>query len=434
MEGRGRENLLLNHNDYGKNLVHHLRYMVRTPWCWVFEEAHRDVNLHEVLGVDDIVQLSTFKSFTSSPDFRKSGPSTLRAEISEIIGDNTSIRVKMVVLGSSAALEGLSDKDEFVRTLMSNGAEYSIPPSILIDWDATEETISKITFPVCDISKDNSAKKNTDSAIVSVLKTPLGSRGEGVFFVSTHEEIVLKVKSNYERAIAEGNGKFIKDIKESKGRIPAWVLSGEIKSIQVMSRKCHMRTYVAIVEQPNAHCNNHDIIWDGYIYNRHEVRVAERSILKNCELMIRDRRAHITNGASSGETGRYVLDEIDELVSLDMGNKLTVFVEQIFHCLTNEITNRILNRRSGIPQPENRNQVKIALAGIDIMSDSNGRLYLLEVNVNPAAPPKEFVSTVFRNHLVNFAKDTLHLAFSDPEKRMDAVGGWIPMMTKIDQY
>jgi hypothetical protein len=43
------------------------------------------------------------------------------------------------------------------------------------------------------------------------------------------------------------------------------------------------------------------------------------------------------------------------------------------------------------------------------MLDEDGRFYILEVNVNPAAPPKDVIDVIFQRHLVDLCKDLIHL-------------------------
>lgn len=58
---------------------------------------------------------------------------------------------------------------------------------------------------------------------------------------------------------------------------------------------------------------------------------------------------------------------------------------------------------------ESSTVAKFAFSGVDIMLDDSGRFYILEVNVNPAAPPKEVIDVIFQRHLVDLCKDLIHL-------------------------
>lgn len=424
---------------------HSLNYKVRSPWSWVFQHGLKDAALLHDLGVDISTELSSYRKFVSRPDSRKPGPCTLRAEIVALDEDGCEVvenletqscRIKKVVIGTSACLEGLSDKDLFASTMMKHNANFSIPPTLLIDWDVSEEDCRNIQFPICDGGK---TANNEQEEIVAVLKTPLGSRGEGVFFVSTHEEIVDRVQDNYRRAVAEKNGTFLKDLLASKGRIPSWTLSGEIQSMLVRGRrKFHLRSYVAFIER--AGFENKRSCLDGYVYNRHEVRVAENSVddtiihynTAPSGATNRDRRAHITNGASSGETGRYMLHEIDELASLNMDKKLEEFLARVFDRLAPDLVSRVreINKEIENHQPDQRQHpekaTKFAIAGIDIMLDESERLYILEVNVNPAAPPEHVISDTFRSHLIQICQDLTRLVFIDDAMvpAPECIGGW----------
>ena len=52
---------------------------------------------------------------------------------------------------------------------------------------------------------------------------------------------------------------------------------------------------------------------------------------------------------------------------------------------------------------------KFAVAGVDIMVTERGRFYLLEVNVNPSAPPEDLVE-----HLIQWMTDLCDLALGKP--------------------
>lgn len=201
------------------------------------------------------------------------------------------------------------------------------------------------------------------------------------------------------------------------------------------SRKFHMRTYVIIVEDDGP-SDDSPVQWDAYVYNRHEVRIAEMQIDHMAENAsnVRDRRAHITNGASEGKTGRYVLEEVQELVELDMGQKLVSFVHSIIQSISSDISRRINDDKRSRGIDENpTNLRRMAFAGIDVMCDTNGRLYLLEVNVNPAAPPQMFVSKLFKTHLCQLCRDFVELLFREAKyDSNEAVGGWLPLTLLLE--
>ena len=125
--------------------------------------------------------------------------------------------------------------------------------------------------------------------------------------------------------------------------------------------------------------------------------------------MLRDRDIHITNGAGGDSTQRVLLQEVDELISCDMQRRVEEFVAEIFldHVIDSSTSP---STNVTIPSVITRDQNMFSFAGVDIMVDEAGKLYLLEVNVNPAAPPQNAViGTTFHEHLVGLMLDFITL-------------------------
>jgi len=397
-----------------------LYYQCRSPWQWVFKEAFQELidartndNSHNEISFlsgrvkrcEEVsnARLLPSKNFITKQSKTRRFGCTLRIELASSINSD----IFSCYYGTSQAMEGLADKDEFVRTLSNFNCEYLSPPSLLIDWDASESYCLAIKFPTT--RHDNN---------VAVLKTPLGSRGEGVFFISCVEEIVHYVQQNYIRAMEE-RGNFLKDVYQSKGRFPSWILQAEIYPPMLIERhKFHLRTYVVIFERPDTTKNiNVAEALDVYIYTKHEVRIAsvpfahqarEESTTSSCSTCIRNRQAHITNGASSDNTKRCLLHNVKELAHLS--EPLEFFIAKAFGC------DLLPNMRVQINQDNCDNAAaKFAFSGVDVMIDEQGKFYILEVNVNPAAPPKEVIDAMFHRHLVDLCKDFIRLVVTNDD-------------------
>lgn len=124
--------------------------------------------------------------------------------------------IEIAVHGSSAALDSLDDKDELVRTIQRCRCEHLniSPPAVLINWDVSEEECKRVlgeSLPVLPANKDS---------VYAVLKEPMGSRGEGVFFVKDAEEIHKIITEHRQRAQKEPG--FLDQLIAAKGRIPSW--------------------------------------------------------------------------------------------------------------------------------------------------------------------------------------------------------------------
>ena len=374
---------------------------------------------------------ATRRRRTAAKKFK--GPSTLKIEVTN---PETGI-LEYAVHGSSAALDGMEDKDELVRTLQRCRCDNLnlAPPAILIGWDATNEECTNI------VGKElPTLPENTSEVKYAVLKEPMGSQGKGIYFVASSVEIHKIIEEHRVRASNEPN--FLDNLIAVKGRVPSWgklrctvlpfgpqklhyscadntsifspfydhdllVLQAEVAPSLLIKnrRKFHIRTYMVALEKLE-----HEDRLDLYVFNRHEVRIAGVPVPENDTE--RDSVAHITNGALSTATERVLLQDVDELTSRNLQAKTEVFVAETFgkHLLS-DMVRRVNLSASQEPEPLIR---KFALAGIDLMVTEDNRIYLLEVNSNPAAPPERTVSDEFKEHLQGFFHSLVDLVIGQP--------------------
>lgn len=160
-------------------------------------------------------------------------------------------------------------------------------------------------------------------------------------------------------------------------------------------RKFHIRTYVVILEM----IYSPDLL-EAFIYNRHEVRIAGVPVPEG-EGSSRDPQIHITNGALTDTTERILLDEVEELGGRGLQEKIELFVATTFGSdLYQDIAGRIR-----VSAGEKRSICKFAVAGLDLMVTEDNKIYLLEVNSNPAAPKESTVTAQFKQHLEGFFRD-----------------------------
>ena len=261
---------------------------------------------------------------------------------------------------------------------------------------------------------------DSTSKRIAVLKEPMGSRGTGVFFVRDADEIHSIIDEHRQRAVSE-NG-FLDNLIDKKGRIPSWVLQAEVKPCLLIRdrRKFHIRTYVvcvesnALLDEPLDGEEEEDLM-KTYIYNRHEIRIADEPLVasEHEQLGERSRGAHITETFD-----RKLLQDEPELVNRNLGAKVESFVAKTFDALCPDMERRIVMSAEAL-EGENENSRgcmvlphKFAIAGLDLMLTEDERIYLLEVNVNPSAPPPESVPKEFQSHLIGFFRDTMELVAS----------------------
>lgn len=186
------------------------------------------------------------------------------------------------------------------------------------------------------------------------------------------------------------------------------VLQAEVTPAMLLNgtHKFHLRSYLVVLEN----LGDPDLM-DIFVYNRHEVRMAMNPVAANPDN--RDREAHITNGSFSENTKRELVTNVPELAGFQ--DKIETFVATTFgmHLLP-DMLGRV--RYSASQEPDSRADFvrKFAVAGVDMMISADGRIYLLEVNVNPAAPPAHLIDDAFKQHLTGFMQDMLDLVMSRP--------------------
>jgi len=197
-----------------------LYYTVRSPWEWVMSNVS-SVSSTTMKQVETAAELPSGKlqanvAVTATPNVQrrrsamKKGPTpcTLRLEVC-----NANDSLKFALHGTSAALDGLEDKDELVRTMQRCRCEHLNigPPSILIKWDITRDELGNYVPSLPTLSDDHT---------IAVLKEPMGSCGKGIYFVSSNEEIFEYIDKHRLQALEEPG--VLDNIIITKGRMPAW--------------------------------------------------------------------------------------------------------------------------------------------------------------------------------------------------------------------
>ena len=141
------------------------------------------------------------------------GPSTLKIEITN---PKTGV-LEYAVHGTSAALDGMEDKDELVRTLQRCRCDTLnlMPPAILLSWDVTSGECINVVGRSLPVLEENTSEKK-----YAVLKEPMGSQGKGIYFVASAEETFTIIEEHRLRVLKEPD--FLDNLIAVKGRIPSW--------------------------------------------------------------------------------------------------------------------------------------------------------------------------------------------------------------------
>ena len=170
-------------------------------------------------------------------------------------------------------------------------------------------------------------------------------------------------------------------------------------------RKFHIRSYLVVIEKPHS-----PEMLETFIFNRHEIRIAGVPLAENESE--RDPFAHITNGSLSNTTERVLIDSLDELKNRNLKAKTESFLAETFgKHLQSDMARRITISRS---EEQNTMARKFVLAGLDIMVTEDNQIFLLEVNVNPAAPSESTVDEPFKEHLKGFMRALVDLVVGKP--------------------
>ena len=385
--------MVSNSNENGNEIT--IQYTVRSPWEWVLAKVASESDIPMQYCQDRQKMVSGLLQPTPNTIRRSAKkriqPCTVRFDLIDSNG-----KLLESHHGISSALDGLEDKDELVRTFQRCRADFLgfTPPSTLIRWDAT--------LPECkNMVREWPVLPGNEGATMAVLKEPIGSQGEGIYFVNSVETLYEILHKHRNRAINEGQG-FLDTIMEQKGRIPSWVLQAEIHPPLLIrqGRKFHLRSYVVVME-----CLDDNHLVNLYLYNRHEVRIAGMAVA-DCDDKdnnSRDRRAHITNGANGNSTARVLIDTVQELAPHQQA--LEHFGATMLTHLLPDISRRV-EYTAAEHAPEISKHI---LAGLDIMMTEDFQFHLLEVNVNPAAPPEANSPPDFTKHLVGFMTDLKNL-------------------------
>lgn len=192
---------------------------VGEQYKWLLQEALKDT-ASNLLIVEQETELPTSLQTDDippeTPSRRRKKKSSsfcpLRLEVQD-----SNDELLLAVHGISEAFDGIEDKDELVRTMQRCRCDHLeiSPPSRLVNWDVTKEECMNV------VGKEMPTllgSKNQEG--VAVLKEPMGSRGTGIFFVRSAEEIHTIIEEHRKRAVEDPN--FLPEIIAMKGRIPSW--------------------------------------------------------------------------------------------------------------------------------------------------------------------------------------------------------------------
>eukprot|EP01079_Euglenida_sp_SAG-EU17-18_P005978 gene5978-1064_t len=391
-------------------------YTCATTWAWAFKSG---------LG-EDAVAVGTCADMplcpqelprrngspVSSPTKATSRKGMFRAERAAT-GDDP----PAVAWCTCSAFDPLSQKDAMCEVVLSAGGSELMPPTTLVSWD--QESAPEL--PACwKCSCSVSQPHGVDTSGVAVLKPAIGSRGNGIEFVRTAAAALNRVTGDAARARQHPSPNvpcqqrsphlkephFLDRIRDFHGRVPGWVLQTHVPSLLVSEgRKFHIRTYVVAMQgmlhglhalslsHPATSASNATsmlthlpgpALLDLYLYPSHEVRVAAAPFSSDTSFQERD--SHLTNGHGEGSTQRLLLAEVPEIA--DAAARVEDFVSRLMNTVRLAMDLHAAEAQSEMTDTKLPVR-RMAVAGVDMMMDPCGRLWLLEFNPPPACPPPE---------------------------------------------
>jgi hypothetical protein len=239
-------------NVWSTETAPHVTYFVRHPWEWVM----KSIAVTGMTRIDYPQDLPSEKQLKSpvggagegitpaTPATRRRrnaakkfrGPSTLKIEL---VHPNTGL-LDFAAHSTSAAFDGMEDKDELVRTLQRCRCDNLnlSPPAVLISWDVTcDECINVVGKSLPLLPENKETKK------YAVLKEPMSSQGKGIYFVSSADEIHKIIDDHRLRALKDPD--LLDNLIAAKGRIPSWGKYSDRKvllGISMLSYNSHTLT------------------------------------------------------------------------------------------------------------------------------------------------------------------------------------------------
>ena len=328
------------------------------------------------------------------------------------------------------SFEALDDKVVLAEALAAAGAADLAPPQLTFAHDEEHDSIvARIeAAPLASLC----VEAGESASETSVLKWAQGFGGQDIHFVHsanaaaaiiTEAHAMLDdmplIAGDDEDAPSDDVGGADSDPGAAQQQC-GWVLQALVPSVLVQGRKIHLRTYVVAVQSSSSSGGGSGESRDGargealglFAYNRHEVRMAAASYNDNHD----DKDAHLTTGQwRRGGTvdDRTTLDAVPELQHMGLGPKVLAAVDRLCSLLPFTANERV--------PPIGVGGSAFGLTGLDFMVTEDGRVFLLEFNASPAAPPPATVSDEHVAHLEEFAAALVQLVGS---ARPDTVAGF----------
>lgn len=366
-----------------------VHYTTHHCWSWILKEAVETIS-------SDCVKCSRWREL----------PSVVNGEYSKGLTAYALFRVEFGCRGvwcTSKVFEFLDAKDALYARL-----QQAMPDTLLLKWDCFESSF--------DIEEEIKGfiLRNTGQVI---LKAALGSGGHGIYFVGCDPRDTLSVIRGHACKALATEGFMDKLSSQYQGEIPRWSLQALLNPVLVGSpgRRSQVRVYVVFLESVRR-C---------YYYHTVEVRLPQWESSNELVELDAEYEQQVCQGGNAvpynkgrvkSDTERYLLHEIPEVQRA--AGVIHDSVRSAFVSLQDALQSRCHDRGSdNIPA----GRELVAVIGADLLVVRNEDReegfcsYILEANNNPAManPSKHKMSTLYRQHCIDFCHDLLRLGLTE---------------------
>jgi hypothetical protein len=381
-------------NENGRIQADAYRYCGHVNWNWVLDLAMIDI------GADLSKRVSRMRELPSYQHFRsKRGYALFRVE--------TVNQGKVIaVWATSPALEFLDAKDSLFETLSSVGVGDTMPTTKILSW----------TCANCD-------EVGELPTVPALLKAPLGSAGDCLYFVHSPADVLCVVLNHKHRAESVPN--FIDGLIKQYGKVPSWSLQELFPTLVLRNaRKCQLRAYLVFVAGELFLYLDYEIRqphWEEESSDADSSSNLSPLLQVDLEMCQNSSAVPYNFRRSKPSTSRLMLSEVEELKDRNIEEKVTALIEKAFVPLKDRIQANALVETLNSPT-ELFTYLEMAVAGLDILIDSSSyEPKIVELNNNPAMPQEgKKMTPLYREHLHHLARNIIGLGLTCHEDRGEA--------------
>jgi hypothetical protein len=367
------------------------RYSGHINWRWVLDCAM--IEIAKAGPRDNLERVSRMRELSSHSHVQsKRGYALFRVEMEQ--------QDKLLAIwATSPAFEYLDPKDALFEAFDSVGVADVMPRTRLLPWTcgSIDEVGELPTVP-------------------ALLKAPLGSAGDCLYFVQSAEDVVCVARNHKQRAEAAPN--FVEGLVEKYGKVPSWSLQELFPTLVLRnSRKCQLRAYLVF-------CSTGEL----FLYSDYEIRQPHWEdegdttslssappqisplLQADLDVCLHSSAVPYNHRRHKPSTSRLMLDEVEELKDHHTAERVTELITRAFRPLRDQI---LAHAQTEFP-PRGDGPLalhEMAVAGLDLLIDSfSFEPKIVELNNNPAMPQEgKMMTAQYRLHLQSLVRNIIGL-------------------------